>query len=128
MALGADPYEVLGVPRDASDDQIARARRQLSRAYHPDVNRAPDAAARFDEVQQAYHRLSGTRPQGGRDRDDRGGPGATRSPPQSRPDFAPGAQAGTERREPLMPEHLKIWLLAVVFALILLVYLVVTTR
>jgi DnaJ domain len=58
MALGPDPYAVLGVPRDASDDQIERARRRLSREYHPDVNPAPDAAARFDEVQQAYRRLS----------------------------------------------------------------------
>jgi hypothetical protein len=33
MALGSDPYAVLGVPRDASDDQIAQARRRLSREY-----------------------------------------------------------------------------------------------
>jgi hypothetical protein len=63
MALGSDPYTVLGVPRDASDDQIARARRRLSREYHPDVNPAPDAAARFDEVQRAYERLSTARPE-----------------------------------------------------------------
>src|ERR1700749_28059 len=61
MALGSDPYAVLGVPRDASDDQIARARRRLSRAYHPDVNPAPDAAARFDEIQQAYRQLAAAR-------------------------------------------------------------------
>jgi hypothetical protein len=71
MALGSDPYAVLGVSRDASDDQIAQARRRLSREYHPDVNPAPDAAARFDEVQQAYHRLSAARPELDRARDDR---------------------------------------------------------
>jgi hypothetical protein len=58
MTLSSDPYAVLGVPRDASEDQIAQARRRLSREYHPDVNPAPGAAVRFDEVQQAFHLLS----------------------------------------------------------------------
>ena len=58
MTLGSDPYAVLGVPRDASEDQIAQARRRLSREYHPDVNPAPGAAARFDEIQQAFRLLS----------------------------------------------------------------------
>ena len=69
MAPGSDPYAVLGLPRDASDDQIAQARRRLSREYHPDVNPAPDAAARFDEVQQAYLQLSAARPEIDRARD-----------------------------------------------------------
>lgn len=58
MALGSDPYAVLGVPRDATDALIARARRRLSREYHPDVNGTPNAAARFIEVQQAFDLLS----------------------------------------------------------------------
>ncbi len=58
MAPRFDPYAVLGVSRDATADQIAQARRRLSRQYHPDVNAAPDAAARFDEVQRAFHLLS----------------------------------------------------------------------
>ena len=58
MALGVDPYSVLGVSRDATDKQIARARHRLVLRYHPDVNPSPDAAARFDEVQQAFHLLS----------------------------------------------------------------------
>lgn len=58
MAPGFDPYAVLGVSRDATADQVAQARRRLSRQYHPDVNPAPDAAARFDEVQRAFHLLS----------------------------------------------------------------------
>ena len=242
MALGSDPYEVLGVPRDASDEQIAQARRKLSREYHPDVNPAPDAAARFDEVQRAYHKLSGARPGDARARDEQGktrvmrdpgggygsvteaAPGifiqptsvdfgrltperpcadarvtvawtgasprrlestpgsewwaslgseqpatscivfylrahahaGTRNgrrhaqftvifddtvltvqlaaeiqgefPPGSRPDFTPRPQPDLEWREPVIPEHLKIWLVAVVFALVFLVYLVVTTR
>jgi hypothetical protein len=75
-----DPYAVLGVPRDASEDQIARARRRLSREYHPDVNPAPDAAARFDEVQQAFQQLSAARPESGRDRDEQGRTRVTRDP------------------------------------------------
>ena len=58
MALGPDPYSVLGVSRDATGEQIARARHQLVLRYHPDVNHAPRAAERFDEVQQAFHLLS----------------------------------------------------------------------
>jgi hypothetical protein len=56
--LGSDPYAVLGVARDATDVQIDQARHQLVRKYHPDVNHDPGAAARFDEVQQAFHLLS----------------------------------------------------------------------
>jgi molecular chaperone DnaJ len=51
MTAGFDPYAVLGVSRDATGEQIAQARHQLVRRYHPDLNPAPDAAARFDEVQ-----------------------------------------------------------------------------
>jgi DnaJ-like protein len=58
MALDFDPYAVLGLPADATDAQIAQARRRLSRAYHPDVNSAPDAAARFDQIQRAFEWLS----------------------------------------------------------------------
>jgi hypothetical protein len=58
VATGFDPYAVLGVSRDATADQIAQARRRLSRRYHPDVNGAPDAAARFDAVQRAFNLLS----------------------------------------------------------------------
>lgn len=58
LALGLDPYEVLGVDRDATKAQIARARHRLSREYHPDVNSDPGAAARFVEIQQAFELLS----------------------------------------------------------------------
>jgi hypothetical protein len=58
VALGFNPYAVLGLSRDATAAQIAQARRRLSRQYHPDVNSAPDAAARFDEVQRAFSLLS----------------------------------------------------------------------
>src|SRR5580704_647823 len=80
MALGPDPYAVLGVPRDASQDQIAQARRQLSREYHPDVNPAPDAAARFDEIQQAYHQLSAAGPKCDQAHDEHGRARVVRDP------------------------------------------------
>ena len=53
-----DHYSTLGVGRDASEDEIRRAYRKLARQYHPDVNSAPDAAARFKQVTEAYEALS----------------------------------------------------------------------
>lgn len=55
----ADPYDVLEVPRDASDDDIKRSYRRLARQYHPDANPDdPDAEARFKELAAAYEILS----------------------------------------------------------------------
>jgi len=48
-----DYYEVMGVPRTASQDEIKRAYRKLARKYHPDVSKEPDAEARFKELQEA---------------------------------------------------------------------------
>jgi molecular chaperone DnaJ len=50
-------YEVLGVSRNATEDQIRSAYRQQALKYHPDRNRAPDAAERFKEVTEAYEVL-----------------------------------------------------------------------
>ncbi|GAF41418.1 hypothetical protein FC83_GL002259 [Agrilactobacillus composti DSM 18527 = JCM 14202] len=58
MAEKRDYYEVLGVSRDASDDEIKKAFRKLSKKYHPDLNKAPDAEAKFKEVNEAYEALS----------------------------------------------------------------------
>ncbi len=54
-----DPYEVLGVERDASEGQIKKAFRQLARELHPDVNaHDPDAEEKFKEAAEAYEILS----------------------------------------------------------------------
>ncbi len=52
-----DYYEALGVPRDASSEDIRRAYRTLARQYHPDVNKEPDAEDRFKEISEAYEVL-----------------------------------------------------------------------
>ena len=56
-----DYYEVLGVPRTASADDIKRAYRQLARKHHPDLQPASErnqAAERFKEINEAYEVLS----------------------------------------------------------------------
>jgi curved DNA-binding protein len=58
MAERRDFYEVLDVPRSASQDEIQRAYRKLARTYHPDVNSDPGAEDRFKEISEAYDVLS----------------------------------------------------------------------
>ena len=58
MAAGEDFYQILGVPRDASQEDIQRAYRKLARTYHPDVNHDPGAEDRFKDVSEAYDVLS----------------------------------------------------------------------
>ena len=52
-----DYYEIMGVGRDASQDEIKRAYRRLARKYHPDVSKEAEAEKRFKEVGEAYEVL-----------------------------------------------------------------------
>ncbi len=53
-----DYYEILGVPRNATKEEIKAAYRRLAMQYHPDRNKSPDAAEKFKEISEAYAVLS----------------------------------------------------------------------
>ncbi len=58
MTTNRDYYEILGVPKNASTEDIKQAFRKLARQFHPDVNKAPDAEDKFKEINEAYGVLS----------------------------------------------------------------------
>ncbi|KZV72642.1 DnaJ-domain-containing protein [Peniophora sp. CONT] len=60
VAAATDYYKVLDVHRSASDQDIRKAYKRLSRQYHPDKNKDPDAETRFVEIARAYEVLSDT--------------------------------------------------------------------
>ena len=63
-----DPYQVLGISRGTSDDEVKKAYRALSRKYHPDANvnnpNKEQAEEKFKQVQQAYDQIMKERQQG----------------------------------------------------------------
>lgn len=88
-AFTRDYYEVLGVGRGASDDEIKNAFRKLARQYHPDVNKEPEAEEKFKEANNAYGVLSDEKKRGIYDRFGREG---------LEPNFRPAQEGGHQRR------------------------------
>lgn len=87
-----DFYEVLGVSRSATQEEIKRAYRKLAREHHPDVNKAPDAARKFSEIQEAYDLLSDEQKR--RQYDQFGHEGERRQPRGAHYEWSQGAPGG----------------------------------
>ncbi len=94
MAAARDFYQILGVSRNATQDEIQRAYRKLARAHHPDVNRDPGAEDRFKDVSEAYDVLHDPET---RRRYDAFGPDFRRIPADVDPDSWNRAAAGAGR-------------------------------
>ena len=89
--MARDYYEVLGVPRNATQDELQAAYRKLSRSLHPDVNKDPSAEERFKEVSEAYDVLSDPET---RKKYDQFGPNFRQVPEGVDPDTWAAAQQG----------------------------------
>ncbi|GAA1878264.1 J domain-containing protein [Streptantibioticus ferralitis] len=92
--MARDYYEVLGVSRNASADEIQQAFRKLARRHHPDINRDPAAEERFKEINEAYQVLSDPKT---RARYDRFGPDFRQIPEDYDERVAAGAGFGGGR-------------------------------
>ncbi len=90
-----DYYNVMGVGRDASADDIKRAYRRLARKYHPDVSKEKNAEARFKEIGEAYEVLRDPEKRAAYDALGTRRPGEDfRPPPDWQFDAGPGGEAG----------------------------------
>ena len=95
MAGPRDFYELLGVSRDATAEEIQREYRKLARKFHPDVNKEPGAEERFKEISEAYDVLSDPDT---RKRYDSFGPDYRQVPEGVDPDTWARARAGAGQR------------------------------
>ena len=55
--MGKDYYKILGVSRNATDDEIKKGYRKMALKYHPDKNKAPDASEKFKDIAEAFEVL-----------------------------------------------------------------------
>jgi curved DNA-binding protein len=95
MPASDDYYQVLGVRREASQEEIQQAYRKLARSYHPDLNKAPGAEERFKDISEAYAVLSDPE---ARRRYDAFGPDFRQVSPDVDPDAFRRAGAGGRAR------------------------------
>jgi curved DNA-binding protein CbpA len=97
MSDAADPYAVLGVPRDISDVELRRVYRELVKRHHPDHNGgSAQSAARFAQIQQAYALIAGAR------RPEHGQPGQP-----ARQTSRPASTDRPAARDPLVEQRLR---------------------
>jgi len=73
--MNQDPYQVLGVPSSATEEEVSKAYRKLAKVYHPDVNHgSPEASKKMSEINAAYSAIKGGT--AGQGQYGEGGPGA----------------------------------------------------
>ncbi|MFA5864420.1 MAG: DnaJ C-terminal domain-containing protein [Phycisphaerae bacterium] len=94
--MARDYYDILGVSRKATQDELKRAYRKLARRYHPDVCKEKDAEKKFKEINEAYEILSDKDKRAAYDQFGHAGVGMGDRPagPRPGPGYGPGQQRG----------------------------------
>ena len=103
--MARDYYEVLGIARTATIDEIRRAHRKLAKEFHPDKNKSPDAPKRFLELQEAYDALSDPEKRIQYDQFEHAGPSTNPFGGRASRGQAGGGQSGGTQRGRSDPAH-----------------------